>query len=58
MKLAINTIGAIVTAVVTIVVAYTKFTGGAWIVLIVIPAVIIFSLAIEKHYQEVAKKTF
>ncbi|XRG80198.1 hypothetical protein V5E38_07805 [Rossellomorea sp. GAMAL-10_SWC] len=56
MKLAINTIGLIGTSVVTIIFAITKFVDGAWVVLVVILAIILFSLAIYKHYQNVAEE--
>ncbi|MEH7403733.1 APC family permease, partial [Gottfriedia acidiceleris] len=53
-KLAINTVGLIVTSVVTVIFAVTKFADGAWVVLVVIPAIIFFSVAIYNHYQNVA----
>lgn len=53
-KLAINTVGLIVTSIVTVIFAITKFADGAWVVLFVIPAIIFFSLAIYKHYQNIA----
>jgi len=55
-KLAINIIGLIVTSVVTVIFAVTKFVDGAWVVLVVIPTIIFFSLAIYKHYQNVASE--
>ena len=53
-KFAINTVGAIVTSVVAVIFAVTKFTSGAWVVLIIIPLIISFSLAIHHHYQNIA----
>ncbi|MEH7414729.1 APC family permease [Neobacillus drentensis] len=55
-KFAINTVGAIITSIVAVIFGVTKFTGGAWVVLIVIPAIIFFSLAIHHHYQNVANE--
>lgn len=55
-KLAINTIGAIITTIVALIFAVTKFTSGAWIVLIIIPLLIFSSLAIYHHYQDVARE--
>lgn len=55
-KLAINTIGGIVTSLVAVIFAVTKFTGGAWIVLIIIPLIITFSLAIHHHYKDIANE--
>lgn len=55
-KLAINTFGLVVTSVVTVIFAVTKFVDGAWVVLVVIPSIIFLSLAIYKHYQNVAQE--
>ncbi|MEH7483841.1 APC family permease [Neobacillus drentensis] len=54
-KLAVNIIGFIVTSIVTVIVAVTKFTGGAWLVLVVLPLIILLSLAIRRHYNFVAQ---
>lgn len=53
-KFMINTVGGIITSVVAVIFGVTKFTGGAWVVLIVIPLIIFFSLAIHRHYQDIA----
>jgi amino acid transporter len=53
-KLAVNIVGAMTTSTVAVMFSITKFTGGAWIVLAVLPIVILFSLAIHQHYEEVA----
>ncbi|WP_416829113.1 APC family permease [Ectobacillus polymachus] len=55
-KLAINTFGAFITAIVAVIFAVTKFTGGAWIVLVVLPILIFFSLAIRNHYDNIAEQ--
>jgi amino acid transporter len=49
-SLVINAIGAVVTGIVTVVVIVTKFTHGAWIVILLIPALIGMMLAIHRHY--------
>ena len=46
----INLIGAFVTGVVAVVVAVTKFTEGAWMVLVLIPIMIVIAYAIHRHY--------
>jgi amino acid transporter len=56
LKLAINTVGAVITSIVAVIFAVTKFTGGAWVVLVVLPILIFFSLAIHRHYQDVAEE--
>jgi amino acid transporter len=54
MKAAINSLGAIVTALVAIVFAVTKFLGGAWIVLIVLPVLVAIEILIHRHYDQIA----
>ncbi len=56
LKLAINLLGAVTTGLVSIVVAWTKFTSGAWMVLIVLPAIMFASLRIKHHYESVGKE--
>jgi amino acid transporter len=53
-RLAINALGAATTGVVTLVIAVTKFTHGAWIVVVVIPIVVAGFLGMRRHYEEVA----
>lgn len=52
--LAINGVGAATTGVVASVIAVTKFTRGAWMVLILIPIIILVLKAIWSHYRSVA----
>ncbi len=54
-KMVINSIGAIMTAIVALVFASTKFRDGAWVVLILIPAVVIALSAIHRHYRSLAQ---
>ncbi len=53
-RLAINGVGAIATGVVTFVIAGTKFTHGAWIVVVVIPILVATFVAMRRHYDDVA----
>lgn len=53
-RAAINGFGAFITLISTIIIAYEKFSQGAWIVAILIPAQVIIMLAIKKHYDRVA----
>jgi amino acid transporter len=53
-KMFINGLGAFVTAVVTAVFAITKFQGGAWIVIILIPILVASFSAIHRHYVRLA----
>jgi hypothetical protein len=52
-KAAINGFGAVVTAVTCVILAVTKFTSGAWVVLICIPALVFLMLLIRRHYDRV-----
>jgi amino acid transporter len=54
-KMAINSFGAVSTATVMVVFAVTKFTDGAWIVLILTPLLVTGFFAIHHHYQKLAK---
>jgi amino acid transporter len=50
----VNGIGALVTGVVLIVVAVTKAHEGAWLIMLLIPANVIFFRATGKHYATVS----
>jgi len=52
----INAIGATATAIVAVVVGITKFTHGAWIVVILIPLLIMLFRAIHTHYAEATEE--
>ena len=53
-KMIVNGVGAVITAVVTLIFAATKFTSGAWVVLIVIPLLVVVFYAIHRHYRRLA----
>ena len=50
----INGIGAVVTAIVLVIVAATKAFEGAWIVLVMIPGLVIVFEVTRRHYDQVA----
>jgi amino acid transporter len=50
----VNGIGSVVTGVVLLTLTVTKFSEGAWIVVVVIPLLVIIFLAMHRHYEEVA----
>jgi hypothetical protein len=54
-KMIINGFGAVCTAVVVVVFSVTKFAEGAWIVLILIPALVMLLKGIHRHYQTLAQ---
>ncbi|MEX2557501.1 MAG: APC family permease [Actinomycetota bacterium] len=55
-KAAVNTVGAITTGLVLIVVATTKFLGGAWIIITAVPFIVMLFKAIHRHYQSVKEQ--
>ena len=55
-SMVINGIGAFGTAIVVLVAASTKFTHGAWMVLVAIPVLIMLCLAIGRHYRRVEEQ--
>jgi amino acid transporter len=52
----INTLGALTTGIVLLVLAGTKFTEGAWAVLVLIPVLVLILRRINKHYMHVAEQ--
>jgi len=50
----LNGIGAIATALVFVVQVLTKFTEGAWVVVLIIPSIILLLKKIHKHYESFA----
>jgi amino acid transporter len=50
----INSIGAVTTGVVLVVVASVKFVHGAWIVILAVPILVGLMLSIRRHYHNVA----
>ncbi|MEU9997894.1 APC family permease [Streptomyces sp. NPDC050848] len=53
-RLAINAFGACLTAVVLVIVLITKFTHGAWIVVIAMPVLFAGMKGVRRHYETVA----
>ena len=54
MRAALNGIGAVATGVVTLIIATTKFTHGAWLVILLIPLLVLLLMTIRRHYDDVA----
>ena len=53
---AINMVGFLVTGVVLVIVLFSKFTHGAWIVVVAMPVLFGIMKAINNHYARVAKE--
>ena len=55
-KMFANGFGAVCTGVVMVIFAITKFHDGAWVVLILIPALVVVLQLINRHYRELANR--
>jgi amino acid transporter len=55
-KIVINAIGATATGVVTLVVIWTKFAEGAWLVTVAVPFLVLSFLGINRHYRRFARR--
>jgi amino acid transporter len=55
-KLIVNGIGAVTTGIATVIIAVTKFMQGAWIVFLLVAALIIIFRGIRRHYKAVAEQ--
>ena len=56
LRMVINGFGAVCTGVVVLVFAVTKFTHGAWAVLVITPVLVIIFLSIHAHYRALARR--
>jgi amino acid transporter len=54
LSIVINSIGATVSFVVLVVIAITKFSHGAWAVILLIPILVFMFRSIHKHYLDIA----
>jgi amino acid transporter len=52
----VNGTGAIATTITFLIVIVTKFTEGAWLVVIVLPLLFILMLSIHRHYARIARE--
>ncbi len=50
--LAINGVGAALSAIVAVVIAVTKFADGAWVILILLPVMVVGLLRLNRQYTE------
>jgi hypothetical protein len=49
----VNGLGAVATATTVVVVTVSKFVAGAWVTVLLIPAIMIVMISIRRHYREV-----
>lgn len=52
----ISMLGALITGIVAIVIGVTKFTSGAWIVILVMPLIVWIFWVINDHYEDVKRQ--
>jgi amino acid transporter len=52
----INTVGGTLTSAVLVIVIVTKFTHGAWLVLVAMPVIFLLMKAINRHYSHVSEQ--
>jgi amino acid transporter len=55
-KMVINAIGALATGITICIVLSAKFLEGAWIVVLVVPALILLMLSIRRHYDRIGRE--
>jgi len=55
-RMIINGVGAVATGITLVVVLVAKFTAGAWITAILVPALMIVMSAVKRHYDSVARE--
>jgi amino acid transporter len=55
-RAALNGLGAAATGVALLVIGASKFAGGAWIVILLIPLLVLLFRAVRRHYAEVGRQ--
>lgn len=56
LRLACNAIGAATTSVALVVIVVAKFVDGAWVTIVVAPALVLLLYQIRRHYRKVARQ--
>ncbi len=55
-KMVVNSFGAACTFVVMIIFGVTKFVGGAWVIIVLIPLLVAMFSAIHRHYEDLRNR--
>lgn len=55
-KAIVNGLGALATTLAVIIIAFTKFHQGAWIVIVLIPILIVLMFRVKRHYENIRKQ--
>jgi amino acid transporter len=56
-ELAINAVGAVTTGAALVIIVVAKFRDGAWITVVIIPALLILFRGVKRHYEKVDFQT-
>jgi amino acid transporter len=56
LRMVLNGFGALLTALVMLVFAVTKFRDGAWFVVVLIPSLVVLFFAIHRHYGDMSRR--
>ncbi len=54
--LVINGVGAVLSLIVDIVIAITKFTHGAWVIVVLVPLMVVFLVRLARQYETEAEQ--
>jgi amino acid transporter len=52
----INGVGALATGITMLIIVVAKFAAGAWVVVLLIPALLLFMTRVRRHYETVSKE--
>jgi len=55
-SLIVNAVGTLTTCLAVVVIAWTKFMSGAWVVVLLIPLMFLIFLRINRHYLQVGRE--
>lgn len=55
--IAVNGLGALTTGITVMVIVVAKFAEGAWVVVLLLPAAMVFMRRVRLHYERVAEET-
>jgi amino acid transporter len=55
-SLVIQSVGAVLSAVVAVIIAITKFADGAWVILVVLPVLVMMLLRLNRQYSREAEE--
>src|SRR5205814_1738591 len=55
-RMLVNGVGASATGLVTVIVVWTKFAEGAWLVTVAIPVLVLVMLGVRRHYARVGRR--